>query len=256
MIKHTLLTLVLLLSMSSYTQVYGPGSTDDIGINEKLGDTIPLDLNFTNENGEFVELGQIIDKPTILSFVYFDCPSICTPILENLADVLPRMGDMELGKDFDVLSISFNKKDDPFKAKKKKNNISCSGCEKEPTAWQYLTGDSASIQDMMTAVGMAVKRTGNDFVHAGAIVIVSPEGKITRYLYGIKYMSLDLKLALIEAQQGIAVPTINRVLKFCYSYDPEGRRYGFNITKVIGTFILVIMGLVIAFLLYKKKRRK
>lgn len=254
--KRTLLLLCLFISAQQLNaQVYEPGSVDEIGIKEKLGDTIPLDLVFTNEHGKYVQLDSLISRPTILSFVYFDCPSICTPILENIADVLPRTG-LELGKDFDVLSISFNKKDDPYKAQKKKNNISCSGCEKEPNAWSYLTGDSATIQEIMTSVGMAVKRTGNDFVHAGAIVVVSPQGRITRYLYGIKYMSLDLKMALIEAQNGLDRPTVHRVLKFCYSYDPEGKRYGMNVTKVIGTFILIIMGLVLAFLFYKKRRKK
>jgi protein SCO1/2 len=253
--KRLIICFGLLMAIAIQSQVYEPGSNEEIGVKEHLGETIPLDLTFTDEVGEFVDLKDLIDKPTILSFVYFDCPGICTPLLENLSDVMQQM-DLKLGEDYKVLSISFNKKDDPVKAEKKKKNLVCQNCTAQEKHWRYLTGDSAAIEKILTSVGFAVKRTGNDYLHAGAIIIVSPEGKITRYLYGIRFMPMDLKLALIEAQDGLARPTIHRVLNFCYSYDPVGKRYGLELTKLIGTFILIILAIVFAILLFRRKKKK
>jgi protein SCO1 len=235
-----LLTTLIFSWLQCDAQIIQPGSNGQIGIFEKLGDQIPLDLKFVNEKNDSVSLSQLIDKPTILSFVYFDCPGICTPLLEGLSEVIEEM-DMKVGKDYKVISISFNPKDDPVKAKDKKSNIVCEQCKEKNENWTYLTGDSASINKILTSVGFSAKRVGNDYIHPGAIIIVSPKGVITRYLYGIRFMPLDLKLALIEAQKGLARPTIHRVLEFCYSYDPVGKRYGLEITKLVGTFVLIIL---------------
>jgi len=250
-----LLAICTSLFLFGAAQVYQPGSTDQVGINEHLGETIPLDLEFVNDKNEKVILGDIITKPTILSFVYFDCPGICTPLLENLSDVIEQM-DLQIGEDYNALSISFNKNDDAAKAIKKKKNLVCEMCVEKDKHWQYLTGDSIAIEKILTSVGFAVKRTGNDYLHAGAIIIVSPEGKITRYLYGIRFMPLDLKLALIEAQDGLERPTIHRVLNFCYSYDPIGKQYGLEITKLIGTFILIVIVITMFFLFFRRKKKK
>jgi len=249
-----ILSLFILLTGTN-AQVYQPGETGEVGINEQLGSYIPLDLKFINEKQDTVILRDLIDKPTILSFVYFDCPGICTPLLEGLSDVIETV-DMELGKDYKVLSLSFNSKDDPLKASSKKKNLVCSGCTEKNANWTFLTGDSASIEQMLSSVGFAIKRVGNDYLHPGAIIIVSPEGKITRYLYGITFNPMDLKLALIEAQKGLPRPTIHRVLEFCYSYDPEGKRYGLEITKLLGTFTIIIVAFVLTILFVKTRRKK
>lgn len=250
-----LIALLTILSPLAKAQVYEPGVAGEIGINEKLGDFIPMQLKFINEKKDTVALEQIIDKPTILSFVYFDCPGICTPLLEGLSEVIEQM-DMEIGVDYKVISLSFNSKDDPTKASSKKGNFICSGCTEKDANWMFLTGDSAGIEQILTSVGFAIKRVGNDYLHPGAIIVVSPKGKITRYLYGIKFNPMDLKLALIEAQKGLPRPTIHRVLEFCYSYDPEGKRYGLEITKLLGTFILIILVFTFTILFIKTKRKK
>lgn len=236
-------------------QIYQPGSTGEVGINEQLGSYIPLDLKFLNEKQDTVVLRDLIDKPTILSFVYFDCPGICTPLLEGLSDVIEVL-DMELGKDYKALSLSFNSMDDPVKATSKKRNLVCAGCTEKNAHWTFLTGDSTAIEEILTSVGFAVKRVGNDYLHPGAIIIVSPEGKITRYLYGIRFNPMDLKLALIEASKGLPRPTIHRVLEFCYSYDPVGKRYGLELTKLLGTFTLFALASVISILLIRTRRKK
>lgn len=234
-------------------QIIQPGSKGEIGIFENLGKPVPLDLQFVNEKSDTVTLRQLIDRPTILSFVYFDCPGICTPLLEGVSEVIEQM-EMELGKDYKVISISFNSNDDPTKAVSKKSNIVCANCKAKNENWTYLTGDSVAINKILTSVGFSIKRVGNDYLHPGAIMILSPKGVITRYLYGIKFMPMDLKLALIEAQDGLARPTIHRVLEFCYSYDPVGKRYGLEITKLLGTFILIVLVILLTGLFIKSKK--
>lgn len=253
--KICFLILFLWLVQQTFSQVYQPGSTGEVGINEHLGSYIPLDLKFLNEKQDTVILRDLIDKPTILSFVYFDCPGICTPLLEGLSDVIEMM-DLELGKDYKVLSMSFNAKDDPVKASSKKGNLVCAGCKEKNAYWTFLTGDSASIETMLTSVGFAIKRVGNDYLHPGALIIVSPKGKITRYLYGIKFNPMDLKLALIEASKGLPRPTIHRVLEFCYSYDPVGKRYGLELTKLMGTMTIFLIAVVLIILFLRTRRKK
>jgi protein SCO1 len=249
-----ILSIWVCFNLEVSAQIIQPGSKGEIGIFENLGKPVPLDLKFVNEKNDTVTLGQLIDRPTILSLVYFDCPGICTPLLEGISEVIEEM-DMEIGKDYKVISISFNSNDDPTKAVSKKSNIVCEKCTEKNENWTYLTGDSASINKVLTSVGFSIKRVGNDYLHPGAIMILSPKGIITRYLYGIKFMPLDLKLALIEAEKGLSRPTIHRVLQFCYSYDPVGKRYGLEIMKLLGTFIL--LGIVIFFsvLLIRSKKK-
>ena len=248
------ITFFILISVFSSAQIYEPGSQAEIGITEHLGNKIPLNLTFVDEKKDTVILKNLITKPTVLTFVYFDCPGICTPLLENVSDVIESM-DLKIGKDYNVVSISFNKNDNPEKAMSKKHNMICDHCTDKNKNWHFLTGDSASIQTILTSVGFAAKRSGNDFMHAGAIIIVSPEGKITRYLYGIKFMPLDLKLALIEAEKGLSRPTIHRVLEFCYSYDPVGKRYGLEFAKLIGSFILILVLTFLIILFFKSKKK-
>jgi protein SCO1/2 len=249
-----ILAIWVCFSFQLHAQIIQPGYEGQIGIFENLGKPIPLDLKFINEKNDTVSLRQLIDRPTILSFVYFDCPGICTPLLEGVSEVIEQM-DMEIGKDYKVISISFNTNDDPAKAVSKKGDVVCENCIEKNANWTYLTGDSASINSVLTSVGFSIKRVGNDYLHPGAIIVVSPQGVITRYLYGIKFMPLDLKLALIEAQKGLSRPTVHRVLEFCYSYDPVGKRYGLEITKLMGTFILFIIVTLLAFLFIKSKKR-
>ena len=251
--KFILVFILAFLYFNGNAQMYQPGSNGQVGINEHLGNTIPLDLKFVNEKKDTVVLRNLITKPTILSFVYFDCPGICTPMLENISDVIEKM-DLKIGEDYNVLSISFNNKDNTDKAVEKKKNIVCEHCVAKNLNWHYLTGDSTEIQKILTSVGFAVKRSGNDYLHPGAIIIISPAGKITRYLYGTRFMPLDLKLALIEAEKGLPRPTIHRVLEFCYSYDPEGKRYGLEITKLVGNFILILIIIFVIILFVRKKK--
>lgn len=251
--------LILLLLLLSGTIVHGQNNINEedieIGIIEKLGDIIPLDLEFSNESNDTVSLRQIIDKPTILNFVYFDCPNICSPLMSGISDVINKM-DMELGKEYQVLTISFNTRDTPEKAVEKKQNFVKKISKKNRQHWIYLTGEQNNITTITDAAGFKYKPQGLDFAHPGAIILISPEGKITRYLYGINFLPFDVKMAIIEAQKGIERPTINRILEYCFTYNPNSRTYTLQITRLAGSFIIFVAITTFIILLIRGKRKK
>lgn len=226
----------------------------EIGVVEHLGDTIPLDLEFYNEKNDTVTLGQLIDKPTILSFVYFDCPGLCSPLLSGVSDVINQM-DMQLGKEYQAITISFNTKDTPEKAMEKKVNFVQKMSEENRENWIYLTGSEENIHKITNAVGYKYKPQGVDFAHPSAIIMISPKGKITRYLYGLTYLPFDVKMAVIEAQKGIERPAINKILEVCFAYDPKGQTYTLQITRIVGFLILGIALIVFVSLLIRGRRK-
>jgi protein SCO1 len=255
MIKNTLSILLLLtIGLSSKAQYIKPADVE-VGIIEKLGDTIPLDLTFQNEKNDTVSLRQLINKPTILSFVYFDCPGLCSPLLNGVSEVVDNM-DMKLGKDYQIITISFNTKDTPEKAIIKKQNFVQKMSKEDKENWIYLTGTQKNIDSITEAVGFRYKAQGLDFAHASAIIMVSPDGKITRYLYGLTFLPFDVKMAVIEAQKGLARPTINKMLEICFAYDPVSRSYTLRITRIVGGFILAILLVLFVTLLIKGRKNK
>jgi protein SCO1 len=230
------------------------GDNVEVGIVEHLGETIPLDLKFMNEKDSLVALRSLINKPTVLSFVYFDCPGLCSPLLSGVSSVIEK-ADLELGKDYQVITVSFNYRDNPEKARKKKELFLQKHSKNHASNWIYLTGDSTSIYTLSNSVGFKFKRAGLDFIHPAAIMVLSPGGKITRYLYGVTFLPFDLKMAVVEAQKGLSRPTINRVLEFCFAYDPANKRYALDITKVSGIIMLFIV-LIFAITLFLRRRKK
>ncbi|MBT3243172.1 MAG: SCO family protein [Bacteroidetes bacterium] len=226
----------------------------EIGIVEKLESTIPMDLEFMLEDGSRVSLNEHIDKPTILSFVYFDCPGMCGPLLAGVADVITKL-DMNLGEDYDVITFSFDPKDSPDKARAEKANFVQQIDPKYWPHWNFLTSSQETINKITNAVGWRYKAQGLDFAHPSAIMIISPEGKITRYLYGVSYLPFDVKMALIEAQKGIAQPTINKILEYCFAYDPQGRGYTLQITRIVGFFTIIIALAIFVYLIVKGRRK-
>lgn len=226
-----------------------------IGVVEHLGDTLPMELVFNNERGENVRLGDVINKPTIITLVYFDCPGLCSPLLDGVSEVMEQM-DLTLGTDYDVLTVSFNTNDTPERATEKKQNFLRKRSKEQSEHWVYLTGDSANITRLVDAIGFKYKKAGNDWIHAAVITVVSPGGKITRYLYGTRFLPFDVSMAISEAAKGIPRPTINKVLEFCFSYDPAGRRYVLDVTKVSGIIILFIGLVLFITLIIRSRNRK
>lgn len=247
-----LLALLLLPAALSLTAETEP----EVGIVEQLGRFLPLELTFKDAAGETVTLKDLIDKPTVLSLVYFHCPTVCKPMLGAKTDVLDRI-DLIPGKDYNILTISFNEKETPVNAKTIKDHfIERFNKKVSPGAWRFLTGDEASIKKITDTVGFHFKRDGEDFIHPTGLIMISPKGKITRYFNGTAFLPFDVKLGLLEASKGKIGPTISKVLLYCFSYDPEGQRYVFNILKVTAT-VTIFFGLIFtAWLVISTRRRR
>jgi protein SCO1/2 len=258
--KSFLISLIILFTVVffiSYTNANIPQTEPEIGIIEHLGEYAPLDLSFVDESGDTLYLNEYIEKPTVVSLVYFNCPGICSPLLSGVVDVLDRM-DLKPGKDYQAVTISFDPTDTPKLAAEKKKNY-FNAFQKGPfpeEEWRWLTGDSLSIEKFTEAVGFKYKKEGRDYVHAGALIVLGPDGKISRYLRGIAFQPFDLKMAITEASEGRVGPTISKVLLYCFSFDPEGKKYVFNFTKVGGTAFLLLLAIFIAFLTIKKQSKK
>jgi len=244
---------IVLLSSQLNAQV---DQSEEVAVIEHLGETIPLDLKFVNEKFDTLTLKQIINKPTILSFVYFDCPGLCSPLLEGVGEVIKKT-DMALGKDYQVVTISFNFRDTPEKAKAKKDRFVERYSKGNGDGWIFLTTDSTTIYKITHAAGFITKPVGLDFVHPSAIIAVSPQGMITRYLYGIKFLPIDFKMAIIEANKEQPRTSIQKLMMVCYTYDPENKQFSLDVTKIIGTIIAFFLFVfIIAYLIKPKRKNK
>ncbi len=254
-----LFNIIFFLVIPGYTSFQSDQvlQAQEIGIIERLGEYAPLHLEFTDEQGDTLWLDEIIDKPTVISLVYFNCPGICSPLLSGKVDVLDRL-DLKPGVDFKAITISFDPTDGPPLAKKKKRNYFKAFRKRAfpEDHWKWLTGDSISIRTFTDGVGFKYKQEGRDFIHAGALIVLSSDGKISRYLRGIQFQPFDLKMAITEAAEGRVGPTISKVLLYCFSYDPVGKKYAFNFMKVGATLFLFMLIIFIAFLTLKRKTKK
>lgn len=228
----------------------------EIGIVEHLDAYLPKDIYLVNENNERVCLTDLIDKPTVINWVYFRCPGICSPLMEGLAKVMDE-SDLKPGIDYQVLTISFDPRETIDLGVKKKSNYLKLVNKKDEIAkgWHFFVADSANIVKGTNATGFKYKKTGNDFTHAASICMVSPQGKITRYLNGTSFLPFDFKMAVIESQKGMSAPTINKIMQYCFSYDPVGQAYVLNVTKISGTLILFFAVVFFLILIFKPKRK-
>ena len=248
---YKLLFISLLLSSISIF-----ASTDHItvGIDEKLGDYLPKDAQFVNSLGDTVLLGDLLKKPTLLSIVYYECPGICAPLLAELGWLLGKI-ELKPVEDFQIITISMDHTETHEIAHRWKQNY-FDGMKKkaDKNAWTFLTGDSVNVNNVTNALGFYFKKEGKDFTHPGAIMAISPEGKISRYLLGVQFNPFDVKMALLDAESGKTNPTVAKVLKFCFSYDPDGRRYSLNVTRISGVIVFISLGLFLFGVVLKKKK--
>lgn len=224
-----------------------------IGIVEHLGQSVPMDVEMYDESGNLVTTKDVITKPTIITFVYFKCPGICSPLLNELSNMVEKM-DLELGKDYQILTLSFDHNEAPeLAADKKDNYLSSIKRPVNPNGWRFFTSDSINIHKFTDAAGFYFKRDSAAWLHAGALIVVSPQGKITRYINGIKYLPFDVKMAVIEASEGKVGPTIANVLKFCFSYDPESQSYALNFTRIAMMVVLLLVALFVVLFILKPR---
>lgn len=263
MIGNKFFFLLSVFTLAFGTISYGQQAFDDktkdpeIGITEHLDEFLPTDIYLIDENNQRVVLTDLIDKPTIINWVYYRCPGICSPLMEGLAKVMDA-SDLVAGVDYQVLTISFDPSETIDLGIRKKANYLNLVDKKEQISkgWHFFVSDSASIVKGTNAVGFKYKRTGQDFAHAASVTVVSPKGKITRYLNGIYFLPFDFKMAIIESSKGMSAPTINKIMQYCFSYDPVGQAYVLNVTKISGTLILFVAVLFFMVLIFKPKRKK
>jgi len=228
----------------------------DVGIDERLGVRLPLDLTFRDEQGELVRLGDLIDKPTVIAPIYYRCPNVCSFLQGDMARVLPQLP-LIAGSDYRVLSVSFDETETPELARRSRDTYYAAMSKPIPEGgWRFLTGDTMAIHGLFDAAGFHFLRSGSDFVHPVTLIVVTADGRIVRYLEGTHILPKDLTLALYEARQGHVGTTIRKVVQYCFSYDPEQKTYVFNLLRVSATVILVTLGAFLAFLILGGKKRK
>ena len=250
-VAATLFVLVLFAAKQANGQ-----SHPRVGIEEKLGQTMPLEQELYDESGHLVSLKSLVNKPTIFTFVYFRCPGICTPLLNELTKTVDKT-DLVLGKDYQIITISFDHRETPdIAAGKKDNYMNLLKKQEDPNGWRFLTADSLTIQRVTDGAGFYFMRSGNDFVHAGALIVVSPEGKITRYINGIQYLPFDVKMAVYEASTGKVGPTIAKLLNFCYSYNPAGHTYSLNFMRISFVLTLGLVGVFVVVFIARPRKKQ
>lgn len=253
-----LLSIMFPLFLSSAAFGHGTLTTSaDISVDEKLGQYVSADATFLDETGKRVHLKQLIDKPTIIAPVYLSCMHECPMLLSGISSVLGKIKLIEPAKDFRVITLSFDEKDTPrIAADKKKDYLKAIGKPFPADAWNYLTGDESNIRKFTDSIGFKFRRDGHDFSHPITVVVVAPGGKIVRYFHGVIFLPFDMTMALTEAAQGKVGSTTNRVLHYCFNYDPLKKTYVFNILKVTGTVVLVLVAVFLSYLLFFQKRSR
>jgi protein SCO1/2 len=233
----------------------------EIGIDQQLGATLPLDLEFNDEAGGVVKLGQFFGtRPVVLALVYYGCPMLCTQVLNGLAGSLQGVP-FAVGQDYDVLVVSFDPGETPAMAAERKHQFVRRYIRDVREAnIHFLTGREASIKALTGAVGFryAWDQATSQFAHPAAITVLTDDGRVSRYLYGVEFAPRDLKLALVEASDGKVGSLVDRAMLFCYHYDPERGRYGFvvmNIVRAAGALTVILIGGWI-FLSLRRERRQ
>jgi protein SCO1/2 len=232
-----------------------PPRLGDVNIEQKLNTQIPLQASFQDEFGRTVKLDSYFHqgKPVVLALVYYECPMLCTQVLNGLASTL-RMMKLEMGKDYDVLTVSFDPREKPeLAASKKRAYLQRYGHPNAQNYWHFLTGDEPNIRALTEAVGFHYQwdPTIQQYAHATGIMVLTPDGVLSKYFYGIEYSPKDLRLGLVDASENHIGTVVDRVLLYCYHYDPRTGKYGAVITNVIrvaggltvlilGTFVIIL----------------
>ncbi len=232
------------------------GQTPLAGVDEHLGDIIPEGILLRDESGKLIDPRSLMDVPVIIAPIYYSCPTVCNMLQSSLARVLPQVS-LQPGKDYRVLSVSFDETDTPqLAARKKQNYFAAMNFAYPEDGWRFLSGDLASINKFMDAIGFRFTRQGRDFIHPVVLVVTAPGGKVVRYLYGQNFMPFDLTMAVTEASHGTIGLSVKRVLSYCFTYDPEGRRYVFDFMRIAGLIILFGAAVLLFVLVRGGPRRK
>ena len=261
---RTVLLAAILLSASAPAQMNNgvmsppantrPPRLENVGIEQHLDAQVPPDLTFRDDTGKTVKLGDYFGrKPLILNLVYYNCTMLCGEALAGLASAM-RLVKFDVGNEFDVVTVSFDPRETPeMAAAKKKDYVSRYGRANAAAGWHFLTGQPQSINALTKAVGFQYQYDPktNQYAHATAIMVLTPQGRISRYFYGVDFPPKDLRMGLVEASQGKIGNAVDAVLLYCYHYDPETGKYGAMVANILrlaagatilfmGTFLFIL----------------
>jgi protein SCO1 len=237
-----------------------PTALRDVKIEQKLDQQLPLDLVFRDEAGEQVTLGKYFGrKPVVLAFVYYECPMLCTQVLNGMVTSF-RVLPFQVGKEFDVVTVSFDPRETPALAAAKKkvyvNYLPENLRSNAMNGWHFLTGDPASIEKLTEAAGFHYRydEATKQFAHSSAIMVTTSQGRLSRYFYGVDYAPRDLRLGLIESSANKIGTPVDQLLLYCYHYDPATGKYGAQIMRVMRIAgVITLLGIVAMLFLLKAR---
>ena len=224
-----------------------PNALRKVGIDQKLNEQVPLDAVFKDEHGQEVKLREFFGrKPVVLSLVYYTCPMLCNQVLNGMLSSF-RQVSFNVGDQYEVITVSFDPRETPeLAAAKKRTYLQAYNRAGAETSWHFLTGDEANVKRLTDAVGFRYTWDAqtNQFAHASGIMVLTPEGKLARYFYGIEYSPRDLRLGLVEASQRKIGTPVDALMLYCYHYDPATGKYGavvMNIMRLAGVVTVVLI---------------
>jgi protein SCO1/2 len=234
-----------------------PAILKDVSFRQRLNETLPLDAAFRDENGRAVRLGDYFgSRPVVLAFVYYQCPMLCTQVMNGISSSL-RALPFEAGKDFDVVLVSFDPRDTPAAAaEKKRTHLDYWAAQPTAAGWHLLTGDESTIARVTAAAGFSYQWDDltQQFAHVSGVLVVTPDGRLSRYFYGVEYSPKELRLALVESGQGQIGSVIDELLLYCYHYDPASGRYGVIVMNLIRVGGVLTVAFILGVMLLTRRR--
>lgn len=230
-----------------------------VGIDQRLDEQIPLDLRFRDESGREVALSEYFSKgkPVVLTLVYYECPMLCNQVLNGAVGAFQGLA-FTVGKEYEVVTVSFDEREGPeLAARKKETYLRRYRREGAEAGWHFLTGDKASVEALSRAVGFRYvwDEESKQFAHASALMVATPSGRLSHYLYGIDFAPKDLRFALVEASEGKVGSPVDALLLFCYHYDPVAGRFAPVMSVLRAAGVLTVFG-VVALLLYLRRKSR
>ena len=237
-----------------------PAPLREIGFDQKIDETLPLDVELRDEQGRQVRLGEYFGRrPVVLAVVYYDCPMLCTQVLSSMTSTFGVLA-LDPGKDFEIVVVSFDPRETPaLAAEKKALYLDRFGRPGTEHGWHFLTGDEASVKRLTGAAGFRYawdQQTGQ-FAHPAGVIVTTPDGRLARYLFGLEYGPRDLRFALVEASEGRVGTAVDSLLLYCYHYDPMTGRYGLVVMRalrVAGAATVLLLGAFIAVMVRRERR--
>jgi protein SCO1/2 len=246
---------------ASAQQASTPAILSKVGIAQNLNARIPADLVFRDETGKSVRIGDFFgQKPIMLSLVYFDCPALCTEVLNGELRTMQAIS-LDLGKDFEAVTVSFEPRDTPALARAKRDvYVGQYGRPGATDHWHFLTGEQPSIDALTKVVGFqyAYDSSIRQYAHAAAILVLTPDGRIDRYFYGVVYPARDVRLGLVEASEGKIGTLTDHALLYCYQYDPMTGKYGvviMNVLRAAGGLTVLLLGIFMTVMFLRERKR-